>query len=111
MSRPTPITCIAKSNDRLGEGCMWDEKEQALWWLDIAVPSRIHKLAPATGAHRSWQFNVMLTAMALKPDGTLLVGGEYGLYHFNPASGALSEFAQPENIKGNRGNDGAAHRA
>ena len=108
MSRPTPITCIAKSNDRLGEGCMWDEKEQALWWLDIAVPSRIHKLAPATGAHRSWQFNVMLTAMALKPDGTLLVGGEYGLYHFNPASGALSEFAQPENIKGNRGNDGAA---
>ena len=75
---PIPITCIAKSNDRLGEGCMWDEKEQVLWWVDIARTSRIHKLDPVTGAHRSWQFNVMLTVMALKPDGTLLVGANMG---------------------------------
>jgi L-arabinonolactonase len=108
---PTPITCIAKSNDRLGEGCMWDESEQVLWWLDIPLPSRIHKLNPATGAHRSWQFNVVLTALALKADGTLLVGGEHGLYLFNPATGALTEFAQPENVSGNRGNDGAADAA
>jgi L-arabinonolactonase len=111
MPSPTPITCIAKSNDRLGEGCMWDEKEQVLWWLDIPLPSRIHKLDPETGTHRSWQFNVILTAMALKPDGTLLVGGEHGLYHFTPATGALTEFVQPENLKGNRGNDGAADAA
>ena len=111
MPHPTPITCIAKSNDRLGEGCMWDEREQVLWWLDIALPSRIHKLEPATGAHRSWLFNVILTAMALKPDGNLLVGGEHGLYHFSPATGALTEFAQPENVIGNRGNDGAADAA
>lgn len=49
---PSPVTCIAKSNDRLGEGCMWDDQEQALWWLDIPQPSRIHKLDPATGAYR-----------------------------------------------------------
>jgi L-arabinonolactonase len=90
---------------------MWDEKEQVLWWLDIPLPSRIHKLDPETGTHRSWQFNVILTAMALKPDGTLLVGGEHGLYHFTPATGALTEFVQPENLKGNRGNDGAADAA
>ena len=111
MPHPAPITCIAKSNDRLGEGCMWDDKEHVLWWLDIALPSRIHKLDPATGAHRSWQFNVILTAMALNPDGTLLVGGEHGLYHFSPATGALTEFVQPESLNGNRGNDGAADAA
>ena len=111
MTHPTPITCIAQSNDRLGEGCMWDEKEQVLWWLDIPLPSRIHKLNPATGAHHSWQFNVMLTAMALTHDCTLLVGGEHGLYHFDPATGALTEFVQPENVAGNRGNDGAADAA
>ena len=111
MPHPTPITCIAKSNDRLGEGCMWDDKEHVLWWLDIALPSRIHKLDPATGAHRSWQFNVILTAMALNPDGRLLVGGEHGLYHFSPATGALTEFVQPESLNGNRGNDGAADAA
>lgn len=106
--RPIPITCIAQSNDRLGEGCMWDSKTQSLWWLDIALPSRIHTLNPATGAHRSWQFNVILTAMALRADGTLLVGGEHGLYVFRPMTGALTDFAQPENREGNRGNDGAA---
>ena len=111
MNRPAPITCIAQSNDRLGEGCMWDDKEQTLWWLDIPLPSRIHKFEPATGAHRSWQFNVILTAMALKHDGTLLVGGEHGLYCFDPATGALTEFAQPEERQGNRGNDGAADAA
>ena len=111
MPHPAPITCIAKSNDRLGEGCMWDDKEHVLWWLDIALPSRIHKLDPATGAHRSWQFNVILTAMALNPDGRLLVGGEHGLYHFSPATGALTEFVQPESLNGNRGNDGAADAA
>ena len=111
MRRPTPVTCVAKSNDRLGEGCMWDEKEQALWWLDIPLPSRIHKLDPSTGAHRSWQFNVMLTAMALKPDSTLLVGGEHGLYNFDSTTGVLKEFVQPENTPGNRGNDGAADAA
>ena len=90
---------------------MWDEKEQVLWWLDIALQSRIHKLDPATGVHRSWQLNVMLTAMALKPDGTLLLGGEHGLYHFDPATGVLKDFIQPENTVGNRGNDCAADAA
>ena len=111
MNRPIPVTCIANCKDRLGEGCMWDEREQVLWWLDIPLPSRIHKLDPATGAHRSWQFNVMLTAMAMKHDGSLLVGGEHGLYHFDAHSGALTEFVRPENRIGNRGNDGAADAA
>ena len=90
---------------------MWDEATHCLWWLDIPLPSRIHRLNPATGEHRSWQFNIMLTAMALRLDGTVLAGGEHGLYIFNPATGALSEFAQPESKPGNRGNDGAADAA
>jgi sugar lactone lactonase YvrE len=104
---PIPITCIAKSNDRLGEGCVWDVDTQSLWWLDIPLPSRIHRFEPTTGAHRSWQFNVLLTAMAFRADGSLLTGGEHGLYVFDPISGALNEFSQPENRVGNRGNDGA----
>lgn len=102
------ITCLVESKNRLGEGCMWDEKTQCLWWLDIPLPSRIHRLHLPTGERKDWQFEVLLSAMALKADGTLLVGGECGLHHFNPETGILTDFAQPENISGNRGNDGAA---
>jgi L-arabinonolactonase len=105
---PTPVTCVASSKDRLGEGCLWDVKNQCVWWLDIPLPSRIHRLDPATGAHRSWSFTVMVSAMAMCDDGRLLVGGEHGLYHFDPVTGALIPHSHPDHATaGNRGNDGA----
>jgi L-arabinonolactonase len=105
----TPITCIAKSNDRLGEGCLWDATNNCVWWLDIPLPSRIHRLDPATGAHRSWTFTVLLSAITLRYDGKMLVGGEHGLYIFDPATGALKPHSHPDaNAIGNRGNDGAS---
>jgi sugar lactone lactonase YvrE len=87
---------------------MWDDQAQAVWWLDIVLPSRIHRLVPATGEHRTWHFSVMVTAMALRQDGTMLVGGEEGLGIFDPQTGALTLTADPEHDRpGNRGNDGA----
>ncbi|MDE2446263.1 MAG: SMP-30/gluconolactonase/LRE family protein [Alphaproteobacteria bacterium] len=105
---PPTIICLVDAKNRLGEGCMWDEQSQSLWWLDIPLPSRIHRLHLPTGEQKAWQFEVLLSCMALKPDGTVLVGGERGLHHFNPETGILTDFVQPENIAGNRGNDGAA---
>lgn len=106
---PTPVTCVAKSNDRLGEGCLWDVDRNCLWWLDIPLPSRIHRLDPETGAHRSWEFSVLLSAMTLRRDGTILTGGEHGLHIFNPATGALTPHSHPDQESaGNRGNDGAS---
>jgi sugar lactone lactonase YvrE len=105
---PPAITCIADCRSQLGEGCLWDAQTQCLWWLDIPPPSRIHCLHLATGEHKTWQSDVLLSAIALKADGALLVGGEQGLHHFDPATGQLTDFVRPENVVGNRGNDGAA---
>ena len=102
----TPVTCIAKSNDSLGEGCLWDG--QNLWWLDIARPTRIHKLDPATGHHRSWYSDLLLTALAQCSDGKYIVAGEIGLHVFDPATGAIKLFCIPESDRPqNRSNDGA----
>ena len=103
-----PVTCIADTKDRLGEGCLWDSEEGALWWLDIVLPSRIHRLHLKSGALRTWHFSEMVTAMAKRHDGTLIVGSAKGVSIFNPATGTLSRVAQPEADKpSNRGNDGA----
>jgi sugar lactone lactonase YvrE len=107
-----PVTCIAKSNDMLGEGCLWDDRGQALWWLDITRNTRIHRLEPASGAHRSWVVAFMVTSFALRDDGTLLMAGVGGVFVFDPATGAIRlrhglETGRPQN----RSNDGACDSA
>jgi sugar lactone lactonase YvrE len=103
-----PITCLVETQDKLGEGCFWDSATQTLWWLDIILPSAIHRLHVASGRHRKWQFTEMVTAMAKRRDGSLLVGTHRGLAVFDPETGALSPWQaiDPETPQ-NRGNDGA----
>jgi sugar lactone lactonase YvrE len=102
------IDCIVKSQDKLGEGCLWDAESQSLWWLDIARPSRIQRFIPSTNEHKIWTSTVLLTAIAKRKSGGFVVGGEDGVYNFDPASGAITAFCKPEtNIPTNRMNDGA----
>ena len=103
-----PVTCLADCRDKLGEGCFWDAETQALWWLDAIVPSAIHRLHVASGDYRRWQFSEMVTAMAKRRDGTLIVGGARGVNFFNPGTGALTPVTRLDADKPmNRGNDGA----
>jgi sugar lactone lactonase YvrE len=103
-----PVTCLVDSKDKLGEGCFWDAATQCLWWLDLIVPSAIHRLHVASGAHRRWQLSEMVTAMAKRRDGTILVGSHRGVNVFDPATGALSPRTRiGADLPGNRGNDGA----
>jgi sugar lactone lactonase YvrE len=87
---------------------MWDGVGQALWWLDIARPSRIHRFTPVTGDHKIWISPLLLTTLAKKSSGGFIVGGEDGVYSFDPASGETKPFCKPEtDLPGNRMNDGA----
>jgi sugar lactone lactonase YvrE len=102
------VTCLVASRDRLGEGCLWDTKTQTLWWLDIARPTRIHRFAPVTGDHKIWTSPLLLTAIAKRKHGGFVVGGEDGVYFFDPETGKTLPFARPEtNLPHNRMNDGA----
>ena len=108
MSKPA-VTCILEAKNKLGEGCLWDVEGQCLWWLDIAPITKLHILDPVSGATRHWSFPMMLTCFALAANNRLLMGGEMGLFFFDPATGALTDFARPEiDRPQNRGNDGTA---
>jgi sugar lactone lactonase YvrE len=104
----TKMECVISSKDSLGEGCLWDAETQCLWWLDIARPTRIQRLNPATGEHKVWTSPLLLTAIARKASGGFIVGGEDGVYSFDPATGTTTAFCKPESdIPRNRMNDGA----
>ena len=103
------VTCILEAKTKLGEGCLWDAEGQCLWWLDIAPISKLHILDPISGATRHWTFPMFMTCLALAANNRLIIGGEHGLFIFDPATGALTDFAKPEiDRPQNRGNDGNA---
>lgn len=99
--------CVLDCRDKLGEGIIWDAAEQVLWWVDLPMPSLIHRLDPASGEHRSWPCPEIVTAMSKRRDGTLLVASHHGLNIFDPADGSLKRVAAPEaHLPQNRANDG-----
>jgi sugar lactone lactonase YvrE len=108
MTTPQAMTCLVASNDKLGEGCLWDAVTGCLWWLDIARPTCIQCFNPATSEHKVWHSDVLLTAIARKVSGGFIVGGEDGVYTFDPDSHAVTPFCKPEtDLPQNRMNDGA----
>lgn len=110
--KSSSVAVAFAARDSLGEGCLWHPESRQLIWLDIARPSRIHALDPATGVHRVWPSPVLLTAIAARQTGGFILGGEDGVYSFNPDTGVVSPFCQPETDRPhNRFNDGACDAA
>lgn len=102
------VHCVVESGDSLGEGCLWDVENRCLWWLDIARPTRIQRFVPATGEHKVWTSPLLLTAIARKASGGFIVGGEDGVYSFDPETGLTMPFSAPDlGFPQNRMNDGA----
>jgi sugar lactone lactonase YvrE len=57
---------------QLGEGPVWDERAQRLYFVDI-VGHRVHVFWPATGEHRSFEVDRMVGAVVLRDDGGLVL--------------------------------------
>jgi len=102
------VQCVVDSRDKIGEGGFWCPDEQVVYWLDVPMPSRIHRFDPATGKHDTWPMPEMVTAMAKRADGTLLVASENGLNTFDPRKASYVHLGAIEpHLPGNRTNDGA----
>jgi sugar lactone lactonase YvrE len=101
---------LVDCKDHLGEGCDWDARGGDLWWLDVPMPSRLHRLHLAAGKHDIWLMPEMITSLAVRENGKgLIVISHYGVNFFDPATGKLERQFQHEPDKpANRGNDGAA---
>jgi sugar lactone lactonase YvrE len=103
----TEVICVLDAQDKLGEGIIWDDDENVLWWVDVPRPSAIHKFSPATGDHQSWTLPEMVMSLSKRRDGRLVVASHHGLNVFDPKDGSLKRVAAPEADRPqNRSNDG-----
>jgi len=90
--------------DILGEGVVWDEAEQALWWVDI-VGKRVHRLDPSTGAVRRWSTPSVVSFAGPTSAGGLIVALKDGAWRLDPDTGAVSAIGDPDGDRRNRSND------
>lgn len=101
------IRCVWNAHAELGEGPLWSEREQALYWVDI-LQHRLHRYAPGEEQReRTWQFDETISAVVERMGRPgLLVSLRHGFAFFDPATEKLERLATPEaDLPANRFND------
>ena len=76
---PVRAELVLDCRCELGEGIVWDERDQALLWTDIHG-ARLWRHRPHDGATQSWRLPDRLGSFALCESGKLLLGLAKGLY-------------------------------
>ena len=91
---------------RLGEGLVWDDGDQLLWWVDI-TGGLIHSYDVLDQTHASYDFGEAVGSIGRCSSGGLVVAAKTGFYFFDPATGTKTAISDPEaNVPENRFNDG-----
>ncbi|HEU4651487.1 MAG TPA: SMP-30/gluconolactonase/LRE family protein [Croceibacterium sp.] len=86
------ITRLDLPRCRVGEGPVWDEAEQALYYIDI-LDQRVFRWDPATGALQSWAVPDIIGSMALRERGGAIVALGTGIHTLDLATGVVAPFA------------------
>lgn len=75
---------------RTGEGPLWDDRRQALFWLDIP-PGRVYRYDPATGVNALvFEHEHEVGGCTLQEDGSLLLFCSFGtILCLDPESGSV----------------------
>lgn len=109
MTSPPKLVWDARA--ALGEGPIWVERDQALWFTDINS-RKIHRYDPLDGGKRSWDSPGKVGFIVPSQSGGFIVGMETGLHRFDPVSGGFDLLVEVERDKpGNRLNDAVVDRA
>jgi sugar lactone lactonase YvrE len=95
------------TNSLLGEGAIWNQEGQRLYWVDIEL-KRLHCFDPIGLEHESTSFQKKITTIVPTTKGDLLIGMEDGIYKYKRSIDELTLVrSNPENsTTGNRFNDG-----
>lgn len=105
------VEVVVEAKNILGEGPMWNDREQALYWTDAKERPRIQRWRPKTGAVDEWAMPDLIGSFVFREDGGLIAGLKSGFYKLDLENGTADLFHDPEPDKpNNRLNDGKCDR-
>jgi len=101
------IECVVSSRSQVGEGALWDDRTNVLWWVDIPA-GLIHCYDPATRENTTIDYGEPVGCMALRDAGGLVLATKSGFWFYDPKTDARKAISDPEaHLEHNRFNDGA----
>mgnify|MGYP001160965505 FL=1 len=103
------IQIAARTNDLLGEGVIWNHKEEALYWVDAYAPA-IRKLNILSGEVKSWTTPEIIGSLVFDKKGTLVVGLESGYCRLSLDPWWIEPICNPQEKPGIVFNDGKCDR-
>jgi sugar lactone lactonase YvrE len=107
---PTEVTKVLSAKMQIGEGPVWDAKQQRLLWVDI-VGQELNVFNPADGSNQTYKFPDIVTSATPRQGGGVLLTLRRSIAFFHPASERLETIAEVESdMPGNRFNDGKTDR-
>jgi sugar lactone lactonase YvrE len=100
------VELILDAQAVLGEGPLWDERENLLYWVDI-MNQALHVYNPASGENKTYDVGQMVSTVVLSETGGVWLAVQHGFARFDLGSRALQIIVDPEaDIPSNRFNDG-----
>lgn len=89
------ISALSDIKCHLGEGPLWDEEEQALYWVDSYAPA-LYRYRDQGMQIDQWQLpGKQLGSLAVRQQGGLILAMDQGFYAFDPVSGDVEAIVRP----------------
>ena len=104
------IELVWDARNELGEGPLWDTREQQLYWLDSKGPT-VNRYDPRSGSVKTWKVPSDVGSMALRENGGAIVALRDGIFalDFDTGKTELMMAIEAENPR-TRLNDGKVDR-
>ncbi len=100
------VSELSDQRMELGEGTLWDDEKQLLWWIDINE-GQLFRYDPATSEVKQFDLDTAVGTVGLRESGGLIVALASGFAFFDPDTGKIEPITDPESDQpGNRFNDG-----
>jgi sugar lactone lactonase YvrE len=91
---------------RLGEGPLWDERTNTLFWVDI-LNHRVHRFDPESGDDRCWDVGDVVGSVALVDERRILVALRHEIAELELSTGEIRRLKRFDGLgPGDRLNDG-----
>ena len=100
------ISCAVKAENICGECPVWNQDEEALYWIDIRSKT-MNRYAPSTGLFKSWNLPEEIYSFAFRENGGLVAAAESGFVFLDLDKEKIEQLGNPEpDLTENRLNDG-----
>jgi sugar lactone lactonase YvrE len=100
------VRCVLKWEAIVGESPLWHSQERRLYWVDIQG-KKVHRFDPESARNETFNLPEIVTCLAFRRNGGLLMTLRKNFAFFDPGSGKLEILTAVEADKpNNRFNDG-----